>query len=544
MYARIFVVLFDDNNINMSSKKLSEYIAEARRRGMTDDLIRQESLKSGWNTDEITDALSLTVSLPKKKSRIIITTTLIIIGVVVLLVAVRALSGSNGGAKPYTGKVSITEVQGFDPKLNGKNIVTDNAGKWYVWGQGSSWDTSYYRIQDTTAISLKFIHDKFDPPNPPFWGNSSNSADIAKKFPNSPGAYFMRLRTAGYPSFILAPNGNQYLITAGNDPSWSLAYRLIGDQFIPFFDAPNVALNFSSDGVGNAYITIANASTGGTAVYRLNGDLITEIKGLENGYDYSFALNGPDHSYAVLTDGPGPDYDHPHRFANSHVFQIIGDRAVVISQLDGYNRGVSLSLDDKGNVYATGQSSTKLPDSSDRSQMNPKPDVNDYYKISGTVVTKIAMIPTPEPQKNYGGETHGGSGTASTFEDDLGNVYQMVIQIGEPLWKCQLYKVEGQQRYLVIDNLNDVGCADVYTNKKGEWVVVNKGDIYGGSKTRVYVLDGRAAYYVKDFENMRHLTLSYDNSGDFWYGLTQNDKGGTSIDTDTSMYKISFNNQK
>ncbi len=475
-----------------------------------------------------------------KKIKIILIILFTIVGVVVLLKIIPTSIGINGGVKSYTGKVGITEVQGFDPELNGKNIVTDNKGTWYVWGSGSSWDTSFYKIKDTKVVLLKFRNNEFYPPNPPFLGNSNNSADVEKRFPDSPAAYFMRLRTLGTPQFFLTPKGNQYLVTAGNDPSWSMVYRFIGDEVIPFLDAPNPWLNFSSDKGENAYIAVANAFNGTTAVYKLNGNSITEIKGLENGFDYNFTLDQSDKSYVVLTDGKGADYDHPHRFANSHVFQIVDDHAIKIPQLDGYNRAVTISVNSKGDVYATAQSSTKLPNLSDKSQTNPKPDVTDYYKLNGIVASKIAKIPDPEPQKKYGGETHGSSGATTMFEDDFGNVYKMVIEVGEPLWKCQFFKVEGEQQYPVIKDLSDVGCADVYTNKKGEWVVVDKGDIYGGSRTKVYVIEGRTAYYVKDFEKMRYLTLSYDNTGDFWYGLTENDKGDSSLDKDTHMYKISF----
>lgn len=515
----------------MSSPEIEKYITEARAKGMSNDAIRQELLRGGWNANEVDASFSpQTIPLPEKKTSRILIAGLALFGVIVLLGIIGSLTGNRSlKIQTYAGKVQITEVTGFPSYLDGRNVVTNNNGTWYVWGAGKSWDDSYFEIKDAIATPIKFD-----------WKTKRSSFGFGERFsshPDSPAAYSTRLRTLGTPSFVNDSLNNWYLVLTQNDPSTSYVLRIANGTARPVFDAPNVDLDFKGDGSGNFYAFIAfitQANTAETAVFRINGETMTEIQGLRNGFDHSFVLNGPNSNYVVLTDGKGTDYDHPHRFAGSHVYQIVSDNSVKITQLEGYNRGISLSVVN-GDVYARAQSNTKGFASPECPQCNLKPDVTDYYKIEGAVAKKIDKLPEPKPQKNYGGETHGG-GTA-TFEDEIGNKYEMVTKVGEPFWKCELFKVEDDQRYSVIDGLNDVGCADVYTDKKGEWIVVEKGDIYGGSKTKVYKLQGKNAFYIKDFEGMRWLTLSHDDIGNFWYGTTQSDKG---IPAERHVYKISF----
>src|ERR1035437_116732 len=261
----------------MKNLKLEQYVVDARAKGIADAQIQQELLKGGWNANEINEAFSISnIVRPKRKHWI-----LIIVGIIILIIVGLSFVGklSNPSVEQYQGKVSITEVQGFDKDLDGRNMVVDGKGAWFVWGGGHSWNDSFYILNNTTASLLKIEKD-FYPPNPTFFGKSTDLSS----HPDSPAAYASRLRTLGTPQFASDKLSDDYLVYTANDPSYSLVYRIADGIARPLFDAPNVNLGFQSDGAGNFYAFIVDALTGGTSIYRINGTSLSEIKNLQNGY--------------------------------------------------------------------------------------------------------------------------------------------------------------------------------------------------------------------------------------------------------------------
>jgi len=512
----------------MKNQQLDKYVSESRAKGMADSQIQQELLKGGWNMNDINESLFPNPAKPLKlrNHKLLILSVVIIVGILILSFVISVSSSS---VEEYKVKASITKIQGLDNNPDRINIFKNGKGSWFLWKDRSSWNNGFYTLKDTTVIPLK-MEKEFYPSNPMYFGKPKDLLS----HPESPAAYSARIFSSGIPYFTEDKIGDDYLIYNQSNPNYSLVYRLDGGIARPFFDAPNNNLGFKSDGAGNFYAFIVNALTGGTSIYRIRSTTMTEIKGLQNGYDYALYLDGPSRSYVVLTYGKGPDRENPDRYQTYSVYKINGDEAIKITDLDNYNSGVRISFGGTGEVYATAESKTDATGTPDCPRCNLIPNIIDFYKIEGGTANKISKIPGHTPQKKYNDNSYS---KTQKFEDVLGNVYEIVTKVGEPFWNCELFKVDQGQRYSVIDDLNDIGCADLYTDNKGTWLLVEEVAGFSGTKTNLYKIDGSKAYNVEGFKDMRLLKLFYDDSGEFWYGTTD----GTGDDTNNkNLYKISF----
>lgn len=461
---------------------------------------------------------------PKKKSPFIIPVIIAILGIGLFFGLSNIghitgyLSAFSQKSKPqFAGKVEINEVSGLE-NLQGKyTLVTDNAGSWYVWGSGKTWADSFYKITDAKATLINFVEQNV------YNFGKSTDIDTTKETAFS---YSLRLRTLSYPVFVADKKGNNYLVYTQNDPSLTVLYHIVDNKAKPIFQAPNVDTDFSADGEGNFYAFIVNTETKTKSVYKINGDSMSGVAGLDNAYEHSFFLNGAENNYVVTTDGKGSDYDHPKQFSKYHIYKIIGDSAFEVKGLRNDIREVKIVFDENKNAYAI----TTLRDNNSNGGIQ-----REFYKINGNTLAKIDALPST--QEAFSTKSHLTDAIESQAQNPIveNKKYSIQTLVGEPFWKCQVSYNNGTENTPVKNiDLSTVGCDGLYTNGTDKTFVINLGDIYGESKTKAYWLDGDQATYISNFEDMRYLEFAYDKAKDIWYGRTITE------DAPSHLYLMSF----
>ncbi len=456
---------------------------------------------------------------PKRKSFLIVPITLVILGIGLFfgLSNIGRITGyisafSQKSKPQFAGKVEINEVSGLE-NLQGKyTLVTDGAGTWYVWGSGKTWADSFYKINGASASLINFIQQNV------YDFGKSTDIDETK---DTASSYSLRLRTLSYPSFVADGLGNNYLIYTQNDPSMTILYHIVDNNAKPIFMGPNIDTDFSADGEGNFYAFIVNAKNQTKSVYKIKGDSMSGIAGLDDAYEHSFFLNGSANNYVVTTDGKGP--------GQYHIYKIVGDSAFEIKGLRDDIREVKVVFDGNKNAYVI----AILRNNGNVGMQR------EFYKIRGNTLDKIDALPIT--QEAFSTKSHLGDAIESQAQNPIAENKKYSIQtlVGEPLWKCQLSYNNGVENIPVKNiDLNTVGCGGLYSNGKDKTFVINLGDIYGESKTMAYWLDGDRASYISDFENMRYLEFAYEAKGDFWYARTISDS------EPSHLYKISFDGNK
>ncbi len=463
-------------------------------------------------------------SSPKKKSSLIIPITIVILGICLFFGLsnighiVGYMSAFSQKSKPqFAGKVEINEVSGLENLQGRYTLVTDNAGSWYVWGSGKTWADSFYKITDAKATLINFVEQNVY--------NFGKSTDI-DTIKDTASSYSLRLRTLGYPVFVADKKGNNYLVYTQNDPSLTVLYHIVDNRAKPIFQAPNVDTDFSADGEGNFYAFIVNTQSRTKSVYKISGDSMSGVAGLDNAYDHSFFLNGVENNYVVTTDSEGPDYLHPKQFSKYHIYKIIGDSAFEVKGLRDDIREVKIVFDENKNAYAI----TTLRDNNGNGGVQ-----REFLKISANTLTKIDALPIT--QEAFSTQSHLTDAIESQIQRPIveNKKYSIQTLVGEPFWKCQVSYNNGIENIIIKNiDLNTVGCDGLYTNGTDKTFVVNLGDIAGDSKTRAYWLDGDRATYISNFEDMRYLEFAYDKIKDVWYSRTITE------DFPSHLYLVSF----
>jgi len=345
---------------------------------------------------------------------------------------------------------------------NANALILDNSGNVYVTGESPANSTGY----DYATI-------KYDPNGNQLWvaryngpGNDYDAAYslVVDSFCN----VYVTGRSIGsgtvyydYATVKYDPNGNQL---------WAARYNGPGNNYDHAYD-------MAIDNSGNVYITGRSDGSGtssdyATIKYDPNGNQlwVARYNGPGNTNDYAYALVVDDSGNVYVTgysygSGTGSDYATVKYDPNGNELWV----ARYNGPVNGNDKANSLTLDNSGNIYVTGDSYGGVATGNDYATIKYDPNGNQLWAT------------------RYNGSASKSDSAGSIAVDDLGNVYvtgESANATPNYDYATVKYDPNGNQlwaaRYNGLANNYDAAC-DLSVDSFGNVYVT--GDSYGGSGT-------------------------------------------------------------